>query len=418
MNTTVNINLTGMFNLIMDHFKPLLTDKNRFLVLLGGAGSGKSVFCVLKIIIRILIGYKTDTQHNVLVIMKTSSSMTDTVIKEFRKWLKKFNIIGTICTEKKQPAEFTFSNGSRIFFRGCDDPDKLLSLSGVTSIWIEEASRITLNDFEIIDTRLRGVIDTYPQIMLSFNPISKNNWLYGYFYSNFVDDATLHRSLLKKNKFLTDPRYKSYDPQYIKRIRSLKNTNLNKYKTYWLGEWGSLEGVIYENYKIVDTIPDNVGEIIYAIDFGFNNPSTVVRISEYDGEYYAEEMLYESGLTNNDLIKELDRIIPKKHKKSCYMYGDCAEPARIEEIYRNGYNIHKSDKSVMDGIDFVKTQKLNIHKDSYNIIKEIEGYSWKTDKDGKPLDEPLKVDDHAMDAIRYGLYTHYGDRVSYNLIVP
>jgi len=407
----LNIDLQGLINLIMSHFWALLKDKNRFLVMRGGAGSGKSVFCVLKIIIRILIGYKTGTTHNVLVIMKTASSMNDTVIAEFKRWLNKFNILGTICTEKKMPAEFLFSNGSRIFFKGCDDPDKLLSISGVTSIWIEEASRITLNDFEIINTRLRGVDLTYPQIMLSFNPVSKLCWLYDYFYVNDKENTTLHLSLLKDNYLINDP-------EYVKQIEGFKDTNINKYKTYWLGEWGSLEGVIYENYDIQPTIPENVSEIIYGLDFGFNAPTSLVRINNSDDQFYIEELLYQSKLTNTDLIKKLGNLIPEEHKNNCYIYADTAEPARIEEIYQAGYNIHPSEKNVRDGIDYVKSKKLTIHTDSYNMIKEIEGYSWKTDKEGRSLEEPLKIDDHAMDAMRYAIYTHYANRVDYNLVVP
>ena len=403
----INIDISKLNNLIMSHFLPLLSDKNRFIVLRGGAGSGKSVFCVLKMIIRILIGYKTNTTHNILVIMKTAASMPNTVIAEFRKWLLAFNILHNICEEKKQPPEFNFSNGSRIFFVGVDDPDKLLSMSGITSILVEEATRIALNDFEIIDTRLRGVTNTYPQIMLSFNPVSKLNWIYDYFYVNKVDVATLHTSLLKDNIFLNDPKYKTYDPQYVKRIEGLKHTNINKYRTYWLGEWGSLEGVIYDNYDYIDNLPNKLNETIYGLDFGFNAPTSLVRIVEYDKEFYIEEKLYESGLTNNDLIKTLNKLIPQKEKRNSCIYADCAEPARIEEIFRAGFNIHKSDKSIRDGIDFIKSKKLHITKDSYNICKEIEGYSWKTDKDGHSLEEPLKIDDHTMDAIRYAIYTHY-----------
>ena len=409
----IHIDLNGIINLVMKHFWPLLTDKHRFLVLRGGAGSGKSVFCVLKIIIRILFGYKTKKKHNILVVMKTASSMSNTVITEFRRWLKTFNILNTICIEKKQPAEFLFDNGSRIFFLGCDDPDKLLSLSGVTSIWIEEASRNTLNDFEIINTRLRGVMNTYAQIMLSFNPISKLNWLYDYFYVNKKEDAKLHLSLLKDNYLLKDDAYK-------KQIENFQYTNYNKYKTFWLGEWGSLEGVIYDpdrNYDIVDSIPENPHEVVYGLDFGTTAPSALVRIVEYDDEIWLEEKLYKTGMITADIIRKLPNLIPE-NERDCTIYCDSAETDRIEEIFRAGYYSDKSKKDVVSGIDYCKSKKIHIHKDSYNLIKEIEGYSWETDKNGISREKPAKIDDHAMDAMRYGIFTHFSDKRDFTISAP
>lgn len=406
----INIDLTGITNLIMKQFWPLLTDKHRFMVLRGGAGSGKSVFCALKFIIRILIGYKTNKQFNFLVIMKTASSMPNTVIAEYRKWLKMFGILNTLCIEKKQPAEFVFDNGSRIFFMGVDDPDKLLSLTEVDSIHVEEASRITLNDFEIINTRIRGATKSYHQIMLSFNPISKLNWLYDYFFVNKKEDTTLHQSLLKDNYLLDDPQYK-------KQIENFKDTNINKYKTFWLGEWGSLEGVIYENFDIVDSMPENPHEVIYGLDFGTTAPCGMVRIVEYDDEFWLEEKIYKTGMITADIVRKLPRIIPESEKGSI-IYCDSAEADRIEEIYRAGYYADKSKKDVIAGIDFCKSKKLHIHKDSYNLIKEIESYSWEEDKNGIQKEKPCKIDDHIMDAIRYALFSHYADRRDYKLSIP
>jgi phage terminase large subunit len=406
----LHFDLSSLNNLVMTHFYPLLIDKHRFLVLRGGAGSGKSVFCVIKIIVRILFGYKSKTIHNILVIMKTQSSMGNTVIAEFRKWLIKFNILNTICEEKKSPPEFNFSNGSRIFFLGCDDPDKLLSLSGVTSIWLEEASRETLNDFEIINTRLRGIKHTYQQIMLSFNPISKLNWIYKHFYSNSVENTTLHLSLLKDNYLLDDQEYK-------KQIEDFKYTNINKYNVYWLGQWGSLEGGIYDNFDVVDTMPENPHEVIYGLDFGTTAKTALVRIVEYDDEFWLQEKIYKTGMITADIVRELEHIMPENEKSST-IYCDSAEADRIEEIYRAGYYAEKSKKDVIAGIDFCKSKKIHIHKDSYNLIKEMEGYSWEIDKEGVSREKPCKIDDHACDAFRYALYTHFSDKRDYNLIIP
>jgi phage terminase large subunit len=373
----------------------------------GGAGSGKSIFAVQKILLRILIGYSTNTQHNILVIMKTASSMNNTVVAEFKRWIKYWNISDLVET-KSQPPEINFNNGSRIFFLGCDDPDKLLSISGVTSIWIEEASRISLNDFEIINTRLRGITNTYQQIMLSFNPITKLSWIYKYFYLDLKENTTLHSSVVRDNYLLKDDEYK-------KQIESFKFTNINKYKTFWLGEWGSLEGSIYNNFDIVDSIPENPHEVIYGLDFGTTAKSALVRIVEYDDELWLEEKLYKTGMITADIVREMKDLIPENEKNST-IYCDTAEADRIEEIYRAGYYAEKSKKDVIAGIDFCKSKKIHIHKDSYNLIREIEGYSWETDKEGVSREKPLKIDDHLCDAFRYAIFTHYHDKIDYNLI--
>jgi len=122
-----------------------------------------------------------------------------------------------------------------------------------------------------------------------------------------------------------------------------------------------------------------------------------------DWEIYLRELLYQTHLTNEDLIEKLKELIPDKNR---YTYADSAEPARIEEIARAGFNIHPADKSVKDGIDFVKRQKLHILKRSVNLIKEIGGYKYKEDKDGNVLEEPVKFRDHLMDAMRMAIYTH------------
>jgi len=395
-----NFDLSNLDKVILRHFFPLLYDKNIYLLLMGGAGSGKSVFAIMKILIRIMLGYKSNTIHNQLVIMKTANSMKNTVIAEFQKWIKFFGI-NQICEFKLTPKEIIFDNGSRIFFLGCDDPDKLLSLSGVTSIWIEEASRITLNDFEIIDTRLRGVVNTYPQIMLSFNPISKLSWIYNYFYVEVKDGATLHHSMLRDNYLLQDEGYKQ-------RIRNYEHTNINKYRTFWLGEWGSLEGSIYDNYEVVNEFPDDseFDDIIYGLDYGFNNPNALLKVGIKDQEYYWEELIYETGQTLDVLIQNMKQVIPKRYREKYYIYADSQNPDKIMEINNQGFICYKSDKSINDGIDFVKSQKIKIHKDSYNLQKEIEGYVYKTDKDGNSLEIPLKMNDHLMDSARYSMYTY------------
>ena len=169
-----------------------------------------------------------------------------------------------------------------------------------------------------------------------------------------------------------------------------------------LGEWGVLENLIYGLWSEINSCPE-ANETIYGLDFGFNQPSALIEIRLKDEEVFIRQLLYQSGLTNSQLIDKMQTLIPDKSKE---IYADSAEPARIEEIYGAGFNIHSSDKSVKDGIDYVKRQKISVTSDSPDIIKERRSYSYKKDKNGRILDDPVKFADHSMDAIRYALYTH------------
>jgi phage terminase large subunit len=147
----------------------------------------------------------------------------------------------------------------------------------------------------------------------------------------------------------------------------------------------------------------NRGEKVRGQDFGYNVPSALVDIEFYEGGVYWDELIYEPKLTTNDLIeryKDLDL------SKQCPMYCDNAEPKTIEEIHRAGYNALPADKDVTEGIRKCKSMPLYITKRSANVIKEAKSYKWRKDKNEKVLDEPVKLNDHAMDAGRYGTFTH------------
>jgi len=230
---------------------------------------------------------------------------------------------------------------------------------------------------------------------LSFNPIDESNWIKKIFFDRTKEDTLIDHSTVEHNQFI--------DTDYKKVLDRLKEEDRNKYNIYRLGLWGRLENIIYSNWNVVDKLPESFDEMIYGLDFGFNNPNTLVEIGIKDQNVYLRELLYQPGLTNQDLISKLEKFVKNRN---CSIYADSAEPARIEEIKRSGFNVYPSNKSVSDGIDFVKRIKLNIESGSDNIVKEISQYSYKKDKNGNILEEPVKFMDHAMDAIRYALYTH------------
>jgi phage terminase large subunit len=280
---------------------------------------------------------------------------------------------------------------SQILFLGIDDPEKLKSISGITSIWVEEATELSSDDWTQVDLRLRGKTKNYKQIILTFNPVSANHWIKKRFFDSQIKSKIV-QSTYKDNRFI--------DSEYKQVLEHLKDEDEEYYKIYARGEWGTHGNFIYSNWTILKDVPD-MDEIIYGLDFGYNNPSACLKIGIKDGEYYIFDEIYRTHLTNSDLIELLKPFAGKGT-----IYADSAEPNRIEEIQRAGFNIFPADKDVKDGIDFVKRQKLLVDPKCANTLKEIEGYKWKQDKDGNSLDEPVKFADHAMDAMRYAIYTH------------
>ena len=236
---------------------------------------------------------------------------------------------------------------------------------------------------------------------MTFNPTDAFHWI----KLKVIDKETDIEEVVstyRDNPFLSK--------EYIELLESTKDQDINYWRIYAEGQWGSLENVIYNNWKEVSEYPVPQ-KTIFGLDFGFNNPSTLIEIGLTEDGIFLKERLYNSSLTNMDLIT----WAKKELASNVIIYADCAEPARIEEMKRHNLNVYPADKSVKDGIDFVKRQKLFITSDSSNILKEIRGYSYKQ-KDGHSIDEPIKLNDHTMDAIRYAIYTHMGKRPKYEII--
>lgn len=396
----INIDLTRIKQAVNPKFFPYLMNHSRYEIHWGGAGSGKSVYIAQKILIRILVGYQTGVIHKFLCIRKTGPSIRKSVYALFKGLINDWNL-NDIVNINKSELSFYFNNGSEILCQGLDDVEKIKSIYDITSIWCEEANELSKNDLLQLDLRLRGRTKSYKQIICSFNPISKLIFLYDMFFVTPKQDSVVVHSTYRDNKFL--------DAEYIATLENLKNEDPTYFQIYSEGQWGVLKDVIYNNYVTVDKFPEKkFKEIVCGLDFGYNAPSALVRVGDYDNNFYIEELLYETKLTNNDLIERLKLSIPKKFRRKYIIYADTAEPARISEINRAGFVCKPSDKSVKDGIDYVKRNKLLIHQNSTNLLKEISGYKYKEDKDGNVLDIPLSWNDHLMDSMRYCMYSHWG----------
>lgn len=285
-------------------------------------------------------------------------------------------------------------NGGFFDFLSLDDADKIKSTE-YNDVWMEEADEFTWDDFITIKTRLSAPAAKYRnQAFLSFNPTDSNSWIREKLEQ--MPDVRFIHSTYRDNPFLSQ--------DYINTLLALKDIDPVYYQIFAEGEWGTLTDLIY-NFQLVDKLPDAIDFAIYGLDFGFNNPSSLAKIVVRDGRPFAHEELYQSGLTNTALIEELKRLIPQE-LRSCPIYADSAEPDRIAEIAAAGFNVYPADKEVVAGILSVKAAGMSVTKASPNIIKESKTYKWMKDKNGKVFDQPVKFNDHAMDAIRYAWHTH------------
>lgn len=241
---TVNIDLTELPNLTNDKFYPLYTNKDRYLVLMGGGGSGKSVFTAQKIIVRML----TEQKHRILVLRKVAKTLRESVFMELKNAIYRWGLEKLFKIPKGTSSELHIScvNGNEILFAGLDDVEKLKSISGITSVWMEEASECSPEDFRQLDIRLRGKTMNYKQMMITFNPIDINHWLKKEFFDNPKPNATTVHSTYKNNKFL--------DKEAIAVLEAFKETDPYFYQVYALGEWGVLGKTIFNAQKVNERI--------------------------------------------------------------------------------------------------------------------------------------------------------------------
>jgi phage terminase large subunit len=285
---------------------------------------------------------------------------------------------------------YHYPNGSYVEFFGVEDGAKVHGPSR-DILWINEANLIP------VETYRQLAIRTNQTIFLDYNPADEYSWVYDVADKpgNKIIHSTYRNNLNQLSK------------EIIAEIESLKDADENLWKVYGLGLRGTSAETIYTHWKICDHFPGNCEETFYGLDFGFNNPSALIKVGVLDGRLYAEEIFYETKLTTNDLT---DAIKIYGLSRSCEIYCDAAEPKTIEEIKRMGLKALPAEKSVYDGIQKVKSMPLFITRNSTNMLKEIKSYKFKTDKDGRALDEPVKFNDHALDALRYAVYTKLNKR--------
>lgn len=210
-------------------YKEALLSKHRYLVLKGGAGSGKSIFTVQKLILRVT----SEDKHRILLVRKVATTLRNSIYQLLIDKLSEYGIYNEF-TINKSEMRFTHNpTGNELICHGMDDQEKIKSIAGITSVWCEEATELDELDFNQLELRVRGETSTYKQFIITFNPISETHWIKARFFDNPDEDTLLLNTTYKDNHFL--------DADYIKHLTERVRNNENLYKVYVLGEWGKVD---------------------------------------------------------------------------------------------------------------------------------------------------------------------------------
>lgn len=236
--------------------------------------------------------------------------------------------------------------------------------------------------------------------MLSFNPISAEHWLKKRFFDTDQKGRT-------RTVFTTYQDNRFIDDEYREELEGYKDIDYQLWRIYARGQWGVLKGKIYKPWPVLQEWPKAFESTFYGLDWGFNDPMALIRVDKRDGAFYVTELFYETGRTTADLIAELPGL---EVSLTDPIYCDSAEPDRIEELCRAGYNAipaHKAQGTVKAGISMLQAAKIFSRPQNANLAAEAATYKWREDKDGKLLEEPTDINNHLLDALRYAIFTHH-----------
>lgn len=374
-------------------FKVAKQSKERYRVIYGGAGSGKSHYLAQETILNMLM----DKEYNYLVVRKTGKSIRNSVFRLLSQLISDYNMADYF-TVNKSDMTITCKNGASLITSGLDDVEKLKSVAGINRIWMEEASEISEADFTQLDLRLRGQAKVGYQLTLSFNPISELHWIKKTFFDVGKDDSYILKTTYRDNPFLDD--------KYIKTLQDLEKQDYQYYRIYALGEWGSLGNLVYSNWRKADLSRDKkvFDNYFNGNDFGFaEDPTAFIRV-HYDSKHkqiYITDELYQQSMHIDELAEALKPII-----KAEYITCDSSEPRSISELQRNGIRAKGAKKgpgSVEHGIRWLQGHELIVDESCTNFIKEVSSYKWREDKDGNIIPKPVDMNNHLLDALRYAL---------------
>lgn len=375
-------------------FFPYIRDyDHRFEVYYGGAGSGKSHFIAQKIVAKALV-----YDRKVLIMRKVGATIKDSVWQLVLDTLSGLGLL-KFCGVNKSNFTIDLPSGSTLLFKGMDDSEKIKSITGITDIWCEEATEFTEEDIEQLNLRLRARAEAL-QMFFSFNPVSKANWVYRRWFAKGVEitsDTVIHQSTYKDNRFLP--------ADYIATIEKMAKTNPTYYRIYALGEFASLDKLVFNNWRIGSLKDVHDWDMLCGLDFGYTNDPTAFIVSFLkDDKLYIFKEFVKTGLLNNQIAT----VVTDLGFSKSTIIADSAEVKSIEELKRAGlsriYPAVKGQGSILQGIQKLQQFEIIVDPSCEHVITELQNYAWKKDRQsGEYVNEPIDEFNHCIDALRYSL---------------
>lgn len=385
-------------------YKDFWNFTGRYLVCKGSRASKKSKTTALKIIYRMMQPQYKDA--NTIVFRKTYRTLKDSCFSDLRWAIHRLEV-DDFWETRLSPLEITYKpTGQKILFRGLDDPLKVTSISVdkgyLCWAWLEEAYELLKEeDFDMIDESIRGAIPQplYKQWIITFNPWNEKHWIKHRFFDRQDDNILAMTTNYKCNEWL--------DASDLKLFEDMRLHNPRRYRVAGLGDWGIVEGLIYENWTEQSFTLDAIRhcQTICGLDFGYTNDPTAFLIAFIDQEakkLYLWDEIYKKGLTNRMIYQEIQDAGYAKEK----ITADSAEPKSIDELREFGLRVHGARKgrdSINNGIQYIQDYQIIVHPRCVNFLTEINNYTWDSDKFGNRINVPIDDFNHLMDALRYAV---------------
>jgi len=413
-------------------FYPLLFDESRYLVMKGGAGSGKSYFAAQYLIWRSL----TERNNRFVCVRKVGNTIRKSQWKLLNDLIKQYKL-GDYFSARDTDMTLTCAlTNTEIISVGMDDKEKIKSIAEITSIWYEEPTELSQQEFLQMSMRLRGIKENKMQELLTFNPISDRHWIKSFFFTLYVEEELRKGKQVARTKKVIDipdeeplevhttivhSTYKDnlfIDRQYKAQLENLKEVDFNYYNIYCLGNWGVLGEKVFSGFTVLDEFPpdDYYDEIVYGLDFGWVHPSALVRVGIKDSNAYVTELMYQSKLTKQQIAEYI--VNNNLVTDGGIIYCDASEPDAVEVLKDMGLDARSAfrggalgNNSVLMGIEMIKAHNMFTLKDNINLNREVQEYKFKSDADGNILTDDrglpkiLRLNDDCLSALRYAMYS-------------
>jgi phage terminase large subunit len=392
-------------SIVGKHYGEFWRFKGRYKAVKGSRASKKSSTQSLKVITEII----ENPNINWLVVRKVERTLRDSCYAQL-KWAIHRLKVDNFFKCSTSPLEITYKpTGQKILFRGLDDPLKVTSITvevgSLCRLWIEEAYEITSEDaFDRLDESIRGQLPKgmYHQVVLTFNPWSDRHWLKKRFFDEPSKNVLAMTTNYMCNEFLSEADLVLFEEM---------KKNPRRYRTAGLGEWGIVEGLVYENWeeRVFDVHEISIRPSVrsaFGMDFGYvNDPSTLFcgLVDTVAKEIYVFDEMYEKGMSNEDILSKVSEMGYSKER----IKADSAEPKSIAYLRKAGLTriraAKKGPDSIRAGISIIQDYKIIIHPRCVNFITEISNYTWDKDKFDNAINKPIDDFNHLMDAMRYAM---------------